>query len=61
MRWIKAQTYSVAEAFINAWIMQWSIPLQVITDCSKQFENELFAKLVFLDYVLQPTTHKLNC
>ena len=62
-RWVEAQPISeitaasVAEAFINTWVTCSGVPLHVITDRGRQFENELFsevAKIIgFREYVRQ--------
>lgn len=47
-RWIEVQpmieitAQSVAEAFINAWISRFGVPLHVVTDRGSQFESEFF-------------------
>ena len=50
-RWIEAYPLSditaatVAQAFFNAWISRFGVPLYVVTDRGSQFESELFLNL----------------
>lgn len=47
-KWIETEPLAeitartVARAFVNVWITRWGVPIHVITDCGRQFENKLF-------------------
>ena len=68
-RWIEAQPISditaqtVAEAFVNTWIMRFGVPLHVILDKGKQFESELFLELskIIGFYRLRTTSYHPQC